>query len=113
MRSTLLLSALLMLAACGKNDQANSVQNAGDGLTAQDIVSNDVTAIDAVTGDAANMAADVDVNYGGVEDNALETTSGEPTAKSARPMRPATRPSTSVDSNAATNSTANSTSNAE
>ena len=38
-------------------------------LTAENIVSNDVTAIDAVTGDAANMAADVDMNYGGLDDN--------------------------------------------
>jgi hypothetical protein len=35
--------------------------NADQGLAAENIVSNDVTAIDAVTGDAANMAADV--NY--------------------------------------------------
>ena len=35
--------------------------NVDENLTAENIVSNDVTAIDAVTGDAANMAADV--NY--------------------------------------------------
>ena len=35
-------------------------QNVDESLTAENIVSNDVTAIDAVTGDAANMAADVD-----------------------------------------------------
>ena len=35
-------------------------QNVDENLTAENIVSNDVTAIDAVTGDAANMAADVD-----------------------------------------------------
>jgi hypothetical protein len=112
MRSTLLLSALLLLSACGKNDQANTVQNAGDGLTAQDIVSNDVTAIDAVTGDAANMAADVDVNYGGVEDNGAAPASGESPAKSSGATRPEAKPS-STDRGESSDSTANSASNAE
>src|SRR2546430_1298030 len=67
MRSTFLLAAILALAACGKNNQSGAEQNAGDGLTAENIVSNDVTAIDAVTGDAANMAADVDMNFRGLE----------------------------------------------
>lgn len=48
------------LAACGRNDQTDDNQDLNRSLTAQNIVANDVTAIDAVTGDAANMAADVD-----------------------------------------------------
>ena len=61
MRAALLVAALLVLSACGKNDQTDNMQNVDDNLSADSIVSNDVTAIDAVTGDAANMAADVDM----------------------------------------------------
>jgi hypothetical protein len=63
MRALILISAAaLSLAACRNNDQADNTQNIDENLTAENIVSNDVTAIDAVTGDAANMAADVDLN---------------------------------------------------
>jgi hypothetical protein len=51
----------LALAACDKDPAADSGNNAGGTLTADTIVANDVTAIDAVTADAANMAADI--NY--------------------------------------------------
>lgn len=50
----------LLLAACGKDAQDDSGNTASAGLTAENIVTNDITAIDAVTADAANMAADVD-----------------------------------------------------
>ena len=50
----------LLAAACGGKDQADASANADTGLTAAAISSNDVTAIDAVTGEAANMAADMD-----------------------------------------------------
>ena len=64
MRALILVAgAVLGLAACGKNGQAGQTLNAADTLTAENIVANDVTAIDAVTGDAANMAADVDINF--------------------------------------------------
>jgi hypothetical protein len=53
----------LTVAGCGNNDQSDNTQNVDENLTAESIVSNDVTAIDAVTGDAANMAADVDINF--------------------------------------------------
>jgi hypothetical protein len=43
--------------------------NVDENLTAENIVSNDVTAIDAATGDAANMAADV--NYLDTRDNSV------------------------------------------
>ena len=51
----------LALAACDNDPAADSGNNAGGTLTADTIVANDVTAIDAVTADAANMAADI--NY--------------------------------------------------
>lgn len=62
MRALILIAAIVALAACGNNDQTDNNQNVDENLTAENIVSNDVTAIDAVTGDAANMAADSDVN---------------------------------------------------
>ena len=70
MRASLLVAALLGLTACGNNDQTDNTQNVDENLSAESIVSNDVTAIDAVTGDAANMAADVDMNYGNLDENA-------------------------------------------
>jgi len=62
MRVSILIAGALALAACGNNDQSDNTQNIDENLTAENIVSNDVTAIDAVTGDDANMAADAEVN---------------------------------------------------
>ncbi len=57
-------------------------------LSAENIVSNDVTAIDAVTGDAANMAADI--NYTDTSDNSVAALpQSEPMAKVPK-SRPAT-----------------------
>ena len=55
--------ALLGLSACGGGGQAENAATADQVLSAENIVTNDVTAIDAVTGDAANMAADVDIDF--------------------------------------------------
>src|SRR5690242_21916626 len=62
MRALILIAGVLALAACGNNDQTDNTQKNDENLTAENIVSNDVTAIDAVTGDAANMAAESDIN---------------------------------------------------
>ena len=81
--------AALALSACRNNDQTDNTQNIDENLTAQNIVSNDVTAIDAVTGDAANMAADVDVNF--TNDQALDNGSqpqAAPSAPASRDRRP-------------------------
>jgi hypothetical protein len=78
MRAPLLFAATLVLSACGNNDQTDNSQNVDENLTAENIVSNDVTAIDAVTGDAANMAADVDMNYGSIDENGTAVPSNEP-----------------------------------
>jgi hypothetical protein len=59
--SILLAGPALSLAACGTNGQADNTINADASLSAESFSSNDVTAIDAVTGDASNMAADI--NY--------------------------------------------------
>jgi hypothetical protein len=80
----MLIAATFALAACSNNDQADNTQNIDENLSAENIVSNDVTAIDAVTGDAANMAADVDFND---IDNSLDNG-----ANAAAPARPAAKP---------------------
>ena len=62
MRALILIAAAaLALGACRNNDQVDNTQNVDENLTAENIVSNDITAIDAVTGDAANMAAESNI----------------------------------------------------
>ena len=68
MRRLILAFALAApLAACGKSDDGDG-NAAGPGMTAEAIATNDVTAIDAVTGEAANMAADVELDANLVAD---------------------------------------------
>ncbi len=60
MRALILVTgAALALAACRDNGQAGNTTNIDQALAAGTIASNDVTAIDAVTGEDSNMAADV------------------------------------------------------
>ncbi len=103
-------SAALALTACGNNDRAENTANIDESLTAENIASNDVTAIDAVTGEAANMAADMDINFVNEFDNATDNAS-TPTSRPATP-RPTTgsrpRPTEAPASNeTATNVTVN------
>jgi uncharacterized lipoprotein len=97
--------AALALAGCGNNDQKDAQQNYDENLTAENIVSNDVTAIDAVTGDAANMAADVDMNFGNLVENNDTAASNETVSKPAprKPVPKAAAPATEPVTNAATN----------
>lgn len=83
--------ASLVLTACGKNDQAGTTTNVDESLTAENIVSNDVTAIDAVTGDAANMAADV--QYTPDANDMLANEGNEAAPSAARPRPKASAPS--------------------
>ena len=103
MRLPLLTAAALALAlalsACGNKGQADKAQNADDSLTAENIVTNDVTAIDAVTGDAANMAADVDYN-----DFANEAADMNAVAEPKPAGRKSRPPAENTTVNAATNS---------
>jgi hypothetical protein len=100
-----IVAAALALAACSNNGQADNTQNVDENLTAESIVSNDVTAIDAVTGDAANMAADVD--YSNLADNSLDNMLNEgdarPPAKSSRSKPQAAAPASNATANATTN----------
>jgi hypothetical protein len=93
--------ASLALTGCGKNQEAGNSQNAAD-LTAERIVANDITAIDAVTGDAANMAADV--NYM-VDENSLANDTNSVDSKPA--PNPAAKPSATTPPPAETNSMGN------
>jgi hypothetical protein len=87
MRLPLLIAlTALSLGGCGKGNQAENMTNADQGLAAENIVSNDVTAIDAVTGDASNMAADV--NYT-AELNVENATGNAKTPVMPNPRKPA------------------------
>jgi hypothetical protein len=107
----LLLVAVLSLSACKNNDQHDNTMNVDENLTAENIVSNDVTAIDAVTGDAANMAADVDMNYGNLDQSQAGNVSAFPKPKpqtdstqgSTSTSKPAPSPVESTPSNAVSN----------
>ena len=109
MRALLLIAcAALALSGCGKNNQKDNNQVVDENLTAESIVSNDVTAIDAVTDDASNMAADVDINFGNVGVNAQPGTNSP-----LRPARAAPKDATQASTQSTANSVANSTANAE
>ena len=95
--------AALTLSACGNNGQSGNNNNLDDNLTAESIVANDVTAIDAVTADAANMAADV--NYENEVVNSLENSaSALAPANTTRPSKPR-KPAASAIENSAANTT--------
>ena len=108
MRALILVAgATLALASCGRNGQADQTLNADETLTANDIVANDVTAIDAVTGDAANMAADVEINVTNAQ--VAATSNGPASQPKPRSTQPAARSSTPP---AASNTTQPATQNA-
>ena len=118
MRTLMLIAgAALALAACRNNDQVDNTINVDENLTAENVVSNDVTAIDAVTGDAANMAADVDMNYGNFDEGSAEAALNDGSPKnegSARPSRSAPRkPSAAPAAKSPAPTTANTVTNAE
>jgi hypothetical protein len=111
MRLLILAAATaLSLAACKNNDQHDNNMNVDENLTAENIVSNDVTAIDAVTGDAANMAANV--NYTETENLLGNEANSVSAATKPRPNRePTPKPKPTTNTAASTPSPA--TTNAE
>ena len=80
-----LLATALPLGACGKSGEAEG-EREGAAMTANAISSNDITAIDAVTGEAANIAADVQIDANLLAD---ANASGNEAEASDRPRRPA------------------------
>ena len=99
--------AALVLTACGNNDQSDNTANVDENLTAENIVSNDVTAIDAVTGDAANMAADVQYTPDANDMLANEGNEAAPSASGARPKTtsPSSKPARPEPAEPAANTT--------
>ena len=60
MRALILVAvSALAVSACSKSGSVENTTNIDQVLAAQNISANDTTAIDAATGDDANMAADV------------------------------------------------------
>lgn len=107
MRALIIIAGVLALAACKNNDQTDNTQNVDENLSAENIVSNDVTAIDAVTGDAANMAADSDVNdIGNVSSGNVNS------FPKAKPQTVTPKSLAAPTTNAASNTTSNVASNA-
>ena len=108
MRAMLPLAAALALglAACSNNDQTDNTLNVDENLTAENIVSNDVTAIDAVTGDAANMAADVDTNFGNLDETASDVTTNTPVNRPGKPVTKGPREGTAAAAPTPTTNTA-------
>ena len=106
MRAVILIAAAALgLAACRNNDQADNTANVDENLSAENAVSNDVTAVDAVTGEDANMAADVNytepMNTGENVGNASEKmptprtkTPGKPPLEQPAPDQPVTNNAT-------------------
>jgi len=60
LRMTLALAGALALAACGSKQAAEEQTGVEEDINVVTAQGNDVTAIDAATGDDANMAADVE-----------------------------------------------------
>ena len=93
MRALILVTGLAFaLAACGKDEQANNTVNIDQAVMSDDLVANDVTAIDAVTGEAANMAADVDINFTNAMMGSSNDTGARAEAPRSRPRSPEPRP---------------------
>ena len=118
MRALILIAGALALAACGNNDQTDNTQNVDENLTAENIVSNDVTAIDAVTGDAANMAAESDINdvanLGNADvGNASAFPKAKPETVTPKGSSSTSKPAPSPVDNTPSNATSNATSNGE
>jgi hypothetical protein len=104
MRSICLIATgALVLGGCGRNaGEANSA-NQAEVVSASNIVSNDVTAIDAVTADAANMAADVplDENLGNDLDNMLNDSGNVAASAKPKASKPAATNTSASDTNSA------------
>ena len=84
------LVATLGLAACNRGSQVGNTANIQENLSAAAFRSNDITAIDAVTGEDANMAADV--NYSDLGGNNASSSSNRASTDRPSAGRPASRP---------------------
>jgi hypothetical protein len=104
MRTPILILALA-LASCGSNQAANNAAVSEDSDAGGITAVNDTTAIDAATGEAANMAADVNYTFNEAATNsatngASNTTATKPAKKAPAPSPQPHEPAAS-DTNAA------------
>ena len=90
MRIPVMIFAALALSACGSKNAADNSAVGEENAASQTIVTNDVTAIDAATGEAANMAPDV--NYTFNEANLESGANTSNTAAVHKPPRKVTKP---------------------
>jgi len=96
MRALVLLLAIAVpLGACGKSGEAEG-EREGSTMTANAISSNDITAIDAVTGEAANIAADVQIDADLIADGNAASNEASTSQRPRRPARPAGTPAASA-----------------
>ncbi len=88
--------AVFALAACSGNNAANNAAVAGESGDTEVTPLNDTTAIDAATGQAADMAADV--NYT-IDENEMNETANSTASKSPseKPVRKAEKPTPSYE----------------
>ena len=106
MRALILIAGALVLAGCSKNAQTANSQNVDESLTAENIVSNDVTAIDAVTGDAANIAAESDMNdLGNISSTGAMNSPTRPAPKRSAPSTSSSGTSTVTENSGTTTTT--------
>ena len=90
MRALILVASTgLLLAACKDQGAVENAAVVGDNLAAEAIIANDTTAIDAATGDASNMAADVAFDVG---DEQADSDSGDSPRSASRPRRQQAEP---------------------
>ena len=112
MRALILVAgAALAMTACGGKQEAANTANVDEQLAVENMAGNDVTAIDAATGEDANMAADVNFM---INESVNLSGNGNASASAAKTRQSTLRPSTSNTSatdNSVANTTANSNSN--
>lgn len=97
MRIPILFCALLALAACGSKSSEGNLAAGEQNAPGEMVVTNDVTAIDAATGEAANMAPDV--NYTFNEMNLTSTNEGSAAPAPGRAPRKTVKPAPAAPTN--------------
>ena len=80
MRALILVAgAALAISACNNEQPTANTTNIDEDLAAQNISANDTTSIDAVTGEDANMAADVNFTVNEADNGAGGDNAGDNT----------------------------------
>ena len=103
MRALILVAgASLAVSACNPKQDADNAAATADNLAAEAIIANDTTAIDAATGDAANMAADVDYSVNQLAIDSDRVSSGNRSTARRRPSEPVADANTTEEAPAET-----------